>query len=110
MDRLPDLADITIHICSKLNKKADLRRAIAGDNFADFKIINGVKAECLFQTVNVLLRANFCFDFPSLEATGSLQDLAHLQGLIDLDQVVVITGFAEVGPWGSSRTRWEMEA
>jgi uncharacterized membrane protein YhdT len=30
--------------------------------------------------------------------------------LIDLEQVVVITGFAEVGSWGSSRTRWEMEA
>jgi len=30
--------------------------------------------------------------------------------LIDLDQVVVITGFAEVGPWGSSHTSWEMEA
>ena len=25
------------------------------------------------------------------------------------DQVVIITGFAEVGPWGSSHTRWEME-
>ena len=110
MDRLPDLADITTRIRSKLNKKADLRRAIARDNSADFKIINGVAAERLFQTVNVLPRANFRFDFPSLEATNSLQDLAHLQGLIDLDQVVVITGFAEVGPWGSSRTRWEMEA
>lgn len=91
-------------------QKADLRRAITRDNSADFKIINGVAAEHLFQTVNVLPRANFRFDFPSLEATSSLQDLAHLQGLIDLDQVVVITGFAEVGPWGSSRTRWEVEA
>ena len=36
--------------------------------------------------------------------------MAHLQGLIDLDQAVVITGFDDVGPWGSSRTRWEMEA
>ena len=27
----------------------------------------------------------------------------------DLDKVIVITGFAEVGPWGSFRTRWEME-
>ena len=110
MDRLPDLADITTRIRSKLNKKADRRRAIALDNSADFKIINGIAAERLFQTVNVLPRANFRFEFPSLEATSSLQDLAHLQGLIDLDQVVVITGFAEVGPWGSSRTRWEMEA
>ena len=98
MDRLPDLANITIRIHSKLNKKADLRCAIAGDNSTDFKIINGVEAERLFQTVNVLLQANFRFDFPSLEATGSLQDLAHLQGLIDLDQVVITTGFAEVGP------------
>ena len=29
MDRLPDLADTTTRIRSKLNKKADLRRAIA---------------------------------------------------------------------------------
>ena len=29
MDRLPDLADTTARIRSKLNKKADLRRAIA---------------------------------------------------------------------------------
>jgi fatty acid synthase subunit alpha, fungi type len=99
MDRLPDLADITTRIRSKVNKKADLRHAIARDNSADFKIINGVAAERLFQTVNVLPRANFRFEFLSFEATSSLQDLAHLQGLIDLDQVVVITGFAEVGPW-----------
>ena len=82
MDRLPDLADITTRIRSKL-KKADLRRGIARDNSADFKIINGVVAERLFQTVNVLPRANFCFEFPSLEATSSLQDLVHLQDLID---------------------------
>ena len=54
MDHLPDLADVTTRIHSKLNKKADLRRAIAHDNSVDFKIINGVVAKCLFQTVNVL--------------------------------------------------------
>jgi fatty acid synthase subunit alpha len=36
--------------------------------------------------------------------------MAHLQGIINLDKVIVITAFAEIGPWGSSRTRWEMEA
>jgi fatty acid synthase subunit alpha, fungi type len=30
--------------------------------------------------------------------------------MVDLDKVIFIIGFAEVGPWGSSRTRWEMEA
>jgi fatty acid synthase subunit beta len=36
--------------------------------------------------------------------------VAHLQGIIDLDKVIVITEFAEIGPRGSSRTRWEMAA
>ena len=97
MDRLFGLTDITSRICSKLNKKVDLHCAIAHDNSTDFKIINRVAAERLFHTVNVLPQANFCFDFPSLKATSSLQDIAYLQGLIDLDQVIVITGFAEVG-------------
>ena len=68
---LPDLTGITTHIHSKLNKKADLLHAIiARDNSADFKIINRVPAEHLFQTVNVLPQANFCFKFPSLKATS----------------------------------------
>ncbi|KAJ5951042.1 Acyl transferase/acyl hydrolase/lysophospholipase [Penicillium vulpinum] len=37
-------------------------------------------------------------------------DTHRLEGLVDLDSMVVITGFAEIGPMGSSRTRWEMEA
>jgi len=110
MDRLPDLADITTRIRTKLNKKAELCRAIARDNSADFKVINGVEAERLLQTVDVLPRTNFRFDFPVLESSSSLSDLSHLRGLVDLEKVVVITGYGEVGPWGSSRTRWEMEA
>ena len=83
MDRLPDLADITQGIRTKLHQKADLHC----DNAAV-----------------VLPCANFHFEFTSLESGQSLQDLAALRGLIDLDKVVVITGFADVGPWGSSRT------
>jgi fatty acid synthase subunit alpha, fungi type len=110
MDRLPDLADITTRIRLNLNKTSELRRAIARDNAADFKITNGLEAERVLQVVNVTPRANFRFDFPALEAYKSLADVTKLQGMMDLDKVVVITGFAEVGPWGSSRTRWEMEA
>ncbi|RKO88625.1 fatty acid synthase alpha subunit [Blyttiomyces helicus] len=46
------------------------------------------------------------FDFPEL----SSQKLNHLRGMLDLERVVVVTGFGEVGPWGGSRTRWEMES
>ena len=109
MDRLHDLADITSRIRSDILKKSDSRRAIARDNAADFKTMNGVEAERVLQTVYVTPRANLKFDFPTLPSAESLQDLSKLRGLIDLDKVIVNTGFAEVGPWGSSRTRWEME-
>jgi fatty acid synthase subunit beta len=110
LDRLPDLADVTTRIHLALNKKSDPRRAIARDNAADYKVMNGVEAERLLQTANVVPRANFHFDFPRLENPDTLHDLAYLRGMIDIQKVIVITGFAEVGPWGSSRTRWEMEA
>ncbi|KAH9856627.1 fatty acid synthase [Lenzites betulinus] len=110
MDRLSDIADITAKIRSDLQKKSELRRAIARDNAAEFKVVEGMEAERVLQTVNVTPRANFQFNFPPLESQESLADLSKLRGLIDLEKVVVVTGFAEVGPWGSSRTRWEMEA
>ena len=49
--------------------------------------------------------------FPTMPTAEDLKDIApELQGMIDLKQTVVIVGFGEVGPWGGSRTRWEMEA
>ncbi|KAH9147939.1 hypothetical protein AeRB84_008547, partial [Aphanomyces euteiches] len=30
--------------------------------------------------------------------------------MINLEKTVVVVGFGEVGPWGNSRTRWEMES
>lgn len=110
MDRLPDLAEITGRIRNELHKKADISKAVTRDNSADYKIIHGVEAERLLQTVDVLPRANFRFEFPTLESPDSLSDISSLRGLIDLEKVVVITGYGEVGPWGSARTRWEMEA
>ena len=110
MDRLADLAEITTRIRLNLNKKAELRRAITKDNSAEFQVTNGVEAERVLQTVNVTPRANFRFEFPKLEPAESFEHLAKLREVIDLEKTIVITGFAEVGPWGSSRTRWEMEA
>lgn len=48
--------------------------------------------------------------FPVLPTPAELQPLEHLRGMVDLTQTVVAVGLGEVGPWGSARTRWEMEA
>lgn len=110
MDRLPDLAEITTKIRMTLNQQADLRKAITRDNSADFKTMNGGEAERVLQTMSVVPRANFKFEFPLVESQWSLADVAQLHRLLDLEKVIVVTGFVEVGPWGSSRTHWEMEA
>ena len=51
------------------------------------------------------------FEFPELPAAGAWSpEMELLRGMQDLSKVVVVAGYGEVGPWGSSRTRWEMEA
>ncbi|OJJ42478.1 hypothetical protein ASPZODRAFT_105188 [Penicilliopsis zonata CBS 506.65] len=55
--------------------------------------------------------ANIPFTFPQLPAEAELQPLREtLLGMADLDRVVVVSGFSEVGPFGNARTRWQMEA
>ncbi|OBR05645.1 Fatty acid synthase alpha subunit [Colletotrichum higginsianum IMI 349063] len=46
-------------------------------------------------------------NLPEYEDIRSLP--AELQGMVDLEQVAVIVGFGETGPYGSTRTRWEAE-
>jgi fatty acid synthase subunit beta len=53
-------------------KKSKLHRAIASNHASDSQIINGVEAEHLLQAVNVIPRANFHFEFPTLESVESL--------------------------------------
>ncbi|GAA5980800.1 hypothetical protein JCM11641_002656 [Rhodosporidiobolus odoratus] len=110
MDKLPDLANLTTDIRTKLNLTASTRRAIAKDNSADFKATHGPGAEQIHHQVKVAPRANFSLPFPELKPIDAASELAKLRGLIDLEKVVVMTGYAEVGPFGSSRTRWEIEA
>ncbi|KAG1775475.1 hypothetical protein EV702DRAFT_1199227 [Suillus placidus] len=52
--------------------------------------------------LNVVQRAHFTFEFPALEPTSPLHDLEKLRGITNLERVVVITKFTEVGSWGSS--------
>jgi len=49
--------------------------------------------------------------FPALPQPKQQAQPDHiLNGMVDLETTVVVTGFGETGPFGSSRTRWEMES
>lgn len=46
--------------------------------------------------------------FPQFPSTSDIKP-NNLEGLIDLDKVVVCVGFGELGPWGNSSIRWNQE-
>lgn len=100
----------SIHETSSIRKR--LKQEADQDNLA--RASNKIRGERRETAKEVERRSVPRIPFPGLPeqredaARGGGGD--HLQGLFDLDSMVVITGFAELGPAGSSRTRWELEA
>ena len=107
---VPELQKVTGQLRVQIRETAEVRKAVDAENAIDFKIINGEEAERKFKPHKVTPRANMKFDFPELKEYDSLKHLNYLKGMLDLDKVIVVTGFGEVSPWGNARTRWEMEA
>lgn len=109
---LPDLKDLMTRLRAEIMETSAVRQAVTKETAIENKVVNGEDSEALYKKVTVEPRANIKFDFPDLPKwKEDIEPLnAKLKGMVDLDKVVVVTGFAEIGPWGNSRTRWEMEA
>ncbi|AEO70741.1 uncharacterized protein THITE_2122453 [Thermothielavioides terrestris NRRL 8126] len=109
---IPNLNAIMTAERKSITETSEIRRAVTKETAAENKIVNGERSEALYKKKIIEPRANIKFDFPPLpDWKSELAPLNEtLKGMVDLDRVVVVTGFAEVGPWGNSRTRWEMEA
>ncbi|KAF9580624.1 3-oxoacyl-[acyl-carrier-protein] synthase, partial [Lunasporangiospora selenospora] len=107
---LPNLNEITASLRAEYRQTSEIRKAINDEGLVDFKATYGAEAERKHQPHKVVPRANMKFPFPNLKEYKDLSHAHKLRGMLDLENVVVVTGFGEVGPWGNSRTRWEMEA
>lgn len=109
---LPDLKGLMTKLRKEITETSEIRRAVTRETALENKVVHGADHEALYKKVNIQPRANLKFDFPKVpDWETEVKPLnTDLKGMVDLDKVVVVTGFAEVGPWGNSRTRWEMEA
>ncbi|KAM0273959.1 hypothetical protein ACHAQH_008079 [Verticillium albo-atrum] len=109
---IPNLNETMTRLRKDIMETSETRRVVAKENAIENKVVNGPDSELLYKKKVIEPRANMKFDFPPLPdwdaEIAPLND--RLKGMVDLEKVVVVTGFAEVGPWGNSRTRWEMEA
>lgn len=109
---IPNLKNVMSELRKDIMDKSEILKAVTKETAIENKVVNGEAGEALYKKITVEPRANIKYQFPELPDWRS--DIAplnkNLKGMVNLDKVVVITGFSEVGPWGNSRTRWEMEA
>ncbi|KFA77175.1 hypothetical protein S40288_04577 [Stachybotrys chartarum IBT 40288] len=109
---IPNLNEAMTKLRKDIMETSEIRRAVTKESAIENTVVNGAQSEVLYKKKTIEPRANIKFDFPTLpdweREVAPLND--KLKGMVDLERVVVVTGFAEVGPWGNSRTRWEMEA
>ncbi|GMF26214.1 unnamed protein product [Phytophthora lilii] len=119
MAQVSDLKDQVDAIRADIMKKAKLQASIhaALENDKKMLALPSKKQSAAPSSKKFAPRANmssyYCNTFPKLSGVAPLSastKQALLRGMLDLRQVVVVTGFGEVSPWGNSRTRWEMES
>ncbi|KAJ2811743.1 fatty acid synthase alpha subunit Lsd1, partial [Coemansia furcata] len=93
-----------------IKRKSDTLKTIARETALDFAAIRYQPAPPLVAAQETEVLAKPKHHFPAPRHYDQLQHLRHLQGMVNLDKVVVVTGYGEVGPHGNAETRWEMEA
>jgi len=114
MDVLQNLSATTASIRAQIADEVSVKKALRKEALLDKALEEHgsvEKAEAAKRKPVVKPRAvpGRRFLFPSIPVAEQREKLG-LRGMIDPASVVVITGFGEVGPWGNSTTRWEMEA
>ncbi|EXJ85584.1 fatty acid synthase subunit alpha, fungi type [Capronia coronata CBS 617.96] len=104
MGGVANLKDVTTNIRNSINQTSEECRSKSKEAAFD--------AQPKSVEPQIERQANLEFSFPDLPSWETeVAPLAEqLEGMVDLDRVVVIAGFAEVGPWGNARVRWDMEA
>ncbi|KAJ2890133.1 fatty acid synthase alpha subunit Lsd1, partial [Coemansia aciculifera] len=110
MGLITDLGDVVGKIRQEIQDKSNLLQILSREAVLDSAAESPplVVARVSIDDFAPLAKPKHCF--PAPRHYKQLEHLRHLQGMVNLDKVVVVTGYSEVGPYGNAETRWEMEA
>ena len=115
LDKVKNLGKELKRIRRELQEASTIQRAIFEEAKLDHELVSGksadsiVNEDCVPTTIKASAPIQLPFP-PTLDYKSEIEPLSKgLKGMVDLERVVVITGFAELGPLGSARTRLEME-
>ena len=109
---IPDMKGLMSKLRKDIMDTSDVRQAVMKETAIENKVMSTDENSVLYKKASTEPRANIKFQFPHLpDWEQDIEPLnTSLKGMVNLDKVVVVAGFSEVGPWGNTRTRWEMEA
>lgn len=114
MNSDPGLAAYLAKIRQSMRESEEIKRALADEEVLDMDAARGEPRSAVPSSNSPPPEpplVDLELGFPVLpDYTTEIQPLhTKLDGMVDLESVVVVVGFAEIGPWGNSRTRWDME-
>jgi fatty acid synthase subunit alpha, fungi type len=113
MGSIPNLKEAVDQLRKGLDERSMLQRAIFQDSLRDEAVTHSKDLNSpSITTANVEKRSNIKIAGPRIPNIEVEISPLHerLQGMVDIDNVVVISGYSELGPLGNARTRWQMEA
>ncbi|KAJ1987194.1 fatty acid synthase alpha subunit Lsd1 [Coemansia umbellata] len=106
----PEVTRSIVGLRQALNETEAIFKASTADSRADFSASADEDSERIYKLQYAGVLSNHQFKFPEVKSPEQLSKIRNLQGMVNLDKVVVVTGYGEVGPYGNAETRWEMEA
>ena len=110
-EAIPNLKEVTSRLRTEITESSKSRRAAFEEDLIDEEVEKNNTRQIADDSAKISRRANIRVEFPPLPAYEEIERLnKHFYGMMDLESVIVIAGFSELGPYGNSRTRWEMEA
>ncbi|KAJ5151390.1 uncharacterized protein N7482_010642 [Penicillium canariense] len=113
LQRLQGLKKITTEARATIREEQQCNKAIFEEDTRMRTLINPPHSSIGsgIHLVQRHRRSRLQMNFPSLpNYNQDLKDLRDLEGMVDLSSTVVVVGYSELGPWGNSRTRWQMES
>ncbi|KAJ2159048.1 fatty acid synthase alpha subunit Lsd1 [Coemansia sp. RSA 552] len=93
-----------------IQTRSDMYQLASKDQSLDFLLEQPGIASLIAAETDKTPLAKPRHNFPETKSYDGLEHLHHLQDMVNLDKVVVITGYGEFGAHGNAETRWEMEA
>ncbi len=113
LDNVPDLKNLLINSRADLNQMSSIRKTIVAEDELEEKTLRGDDTNLATNghVDDQSKRSTIRVGYPALpNFDRDIAPLRYLEGMVDLSSVPVVVGFSELGPWGSARTRWEMES